>query len=170
MEFMFLYMKGFLQTGTNMRFNLSVKRNWITISHFATAPFGHTGIWPKVQIVSERWRKEGHLAGLADLCSGKEALEVFFFFFFPCAQKGKVTCMVLGSFKLRHQFSKDIYKEVHHLHDDKWNNGNETLLASFWVCIKMLWVYSLSVTKGWTMPNSKITKSWFITLSVLTYG
>ena len=32
--------------------------------------------------------------------------------FFPSAQKGIVTCMVLGSFKLRHQFSKDIYKEV----------------------------------------------------------
>lgn len=169
MEFMFLYMKGFLQTGTNMRFNLSVKRNWITISHFATAPFGHTGIWPKVQIVSERWRKEGHLAGLADLCSGKETLEEVSVFS-KCSE-GK--SYMYGSGKL--QIKTPIQQR--YLQGStpppwwqmKWN-GNETLLASFWVCIKMLWVYSLSVTKGLTMPKSKITKSWFITLSVLTYG
>lgn len=111
MEFMFLYMKGFFQAGTNTKFNLSVKRNWITFSHFATAPFGHTEIWPRVQTVSERWKKECHLAGLVDLCSGKESLKTEKTFF-PNAQKGEVTCMVLGSFKLWYQFSKDIHKEV----------------------------------------------------------
>lgn len=132
MEFMFPYMKGFFQAGTNMKFNLSVKRNWITFSHFATAPFGHTAIWPRVQTVSERWKKECHLAGLVDLCSGKRVTEKGEDFFSKCPE-GRSYMHGSGKFQIMIPIQQRYSQRstcTHPLHDEK---QNEMKMRPYWL-------------------------------------